>query len=348
MLYHPVPTSQIPPQFINSEHQPSPQTPIQTLISQGQFRHAATRAVSGLTSGSISNYDHETILHLYHIRLSCLSLISLPQQAALEARPLIDWLARNTSTIRSPQGLIPEAQLIPWPLRILLHRLQTLASGDQRRAVMTLYVLATEARSSHNLALGVNDATTAELWSSRLSDLGILVANSLISMNELETAARHLDSLPADPITTVHKCLLWLRIGDVAAVERSIAALATNDKPLEKEILQGLLSISRNDYENAVTILTTLHASHPTNEMVTQNLAVCLLYTGHMAQGCELLETIVNQGETFSALLFNLATMYELRTEKAAERKAALVQSVVEMGPQGERGWERGLVDFKL
>ena len=36
----------------------------------------------------------------------------------------------------------------------------------------------------------------ARLWSARLRDLGLRIADALVEMGELETANRHLDSLP--------------------------------------------------------------------------------------------------------------------------------------------------------
>lgn len=62
-----------------------------------------------------------------------------------------------------------------------------------------------------------------------------------------------------------------------------------------------------------------------------------------------MLESLVDDGRhNFSGLLFNLATVYELRTENAMEKKHVLAQRVADKGPAGERGWERVNADFKL
>ena len=50
------------------------------------------------------------------------------------------------------------------------------------------------------------------------------------------------------------------------------------------------------------------------------------------------------KGRSFHALTFNLATVFELCSERGRERKGELVERVVERGVRGERG--QG--DFKL
>ena len=82
----------------------------------------------------------------------------------------------------------------------------------------------------------------------------------------------------------------------------------------------------------------------PPSDLVTQNLAVCLFYTGRVDESVKLLEGLVDEGMSFHALLFNLATVYELRSERGRERKGELVERVEKGGPVGERG----AVDFKL
>lgn len=61
---------------------------------------------------------------------------------------------------------------------------------------------------------------------------------------------------------------------------------------------------------------------------------------------------MVDGGNTFHALTFNLATVYELRTEHARERKEALAGRVADHLRQGEREAGKSVEmvngDFKL
>ena len=60
---------------------------------------------------------------------------------------------------------------------------------------MALYALTAEIRAHVNEAKEAGNEAEMSLWSSRLSDLGLRVADTLVEMGELETATRHLDSL---------------------------------------------------------------------------------------------------------------------------------------------------------
>jgi len=202
------------------------------------------------------------------------------------------------------------------------------------------------------------------VWATRLADLGVRVAADLVDMGEFNAASRHLATLVTPPSAknadddaattaaaiTIRKALLYLRIGDTAAAERSISVLPTSSTHVEttKATLTALSQLANGNYPAATTSLSALHDQHPDNELVSTNLAVCLLYSGHADRALDLLSALANHRPSpFPGLLFNLATMYELRGERAGERKLALAESVAEMGPS-ERGWERTGADFKL
>jgi len=171
-------------------------------------------------------------------------------------------------------------------------------------------------------------------------------------MHEYDAALRHLDTLssgqtPSSTSVAVHKALLYLRIGNVSAAENTISSSVSNDDDITKPLLTALTHFARGSYDLAIGALTPVHAAHPQNELVTTNLAVCHMYVGEQETAHALLSALVDGREVFPALLFNLVTMYELRTERAVERKTQLAEKVAEIGP-GERGWERLGGEFKL
>jgi trafficking protein particle complex subunit 12 len=55
----------------------------------------------------------------------------------------------------------------------------------------------------------------------------------------------------------------------------------------------------------------------------------------------------VEGGYSSHTLLFNLATMYELCTERNRNLKLKLAEKVASMEPSN-RGWEKSNADFKL
>jgi predicted Zn-dependent protease len=273
-------------------------------------------------------------------------VISRPDLAADEAIPLTEFLARNTPDAKDI------SPLVPWELRLLLVRLQSIAASDDgRRAIMSLYALASEVRSHLSEAKAEEDQAAVQAWSDRLRDIGLRVADTLVESGELETAARHLTTLSAisPDVINSRKALLSLRTGDLSSAQESLDKMTPG---LSKEIHQALLQTTEGDFAKAVEAWRKLAEQHPDNELLGQNLSACLLYTGHITEARSILEGIVRDTPAFPTLLFNLSTVYELCTNRAVERKTGLSQFLAQRAPPTAAamsgGWERTNADFKL
>lgn len=218
---------------------------------------------------------------------------------------------------------------------------------------MSFYELAREAREEV-----VRSKTEAEksLWIARLRELGVRVANLLVEMGDLEGAAVHLSTVSDDLNASGDdeearriqqmEAMVWLRVGNINAARRCFSSDTDASDILP---IHALTQMADNDYEDAATTWRTLlERSAPTQEpLYTQNLAVCLLYTGRMDEARDLLEQLVKDGNSFHTLTFNLSTIYELCTERARDRKLALANRVAAQDP-GPEGWEKTSADFKL
>ncbi|KAI5198391.1 hypothetical protein E4T38_07516 [Aureobasidium subglaciale] len=368
-LYAPVPTSQVATPFLSSSHQPVPDTDLETLLSHRRFLHAAEKATDLLTSGSISPSDTQKVLELLYARFSCLVLCNLSPLAAKEAKPLSDLLARESAAYTRPFREAFLAQ-IPWHLRLLLLHLQVTGQVDgHRKCIMGLYALGADCRSLSQKARLEKNETKVKAWEQRLQDLGIRVAAELVEMGELETAKRHLDTISLDTADEMERrrmctrqTLLLLKIGDTEAAKTCLSAFPSattldENAQLDKGILETLTSLSSSMYPAAVTQLQDLASSSypPSSALVKHNLAIAHLYTNNVNIAANMLETLVQEeGTVFPALLFNLSTMYELKTEKAREKKLGLVDTVAGLDDgQGRSsaqtgGFEKGLGEFKL
>jgi len=340
-LYHQIPSDDIAPGFAESKHQPPLGSPLEDLIQAGHFRRAAETALTELLAGGSGDADR--IFRLVYTRLACLVLISRPDLAADEAVPLTDFLNRNTPDAKD---VLP---VVPWELRLLLVRLQSIAAADDgRRGVMSLYTLAGEVRSHLSEAKADGDEASVQVWSERLQDLGLRVTDTLVEIGELETALRHLDtlvSIDADVLNS-RKALLNTRMGDLSSAK---AALDKVSPGLSKDIYGALLRTAGGDFAKAVDDWRVLVEQHPDNELLGQNLSACLLYTGRITEARSILESIARETSVFPALLFNLSTVYELCTDRAIDRKAGLSQHLAQRTPFATTGgWERTNADFKL
>jgi hypothetical protein len=210
-IYHPLTPLNIPPPFRNPPNPPAPDTPIPDLLAQGHFRAAAIAATQALTSGTLDPTDHAQIFDLLYTRLACLTLIDATALAAQEVKALGDLHSAfyytspvlptpaptppqtdpRTPTTPShqpqptPQQQQQQQHIAPWPLRVLAVRLQALGFGDPRRAVMSYYELAREARAQLGEAKARHDHSASEAWTERLADLGVRVAGALVEMDDL-------------------------------------------------------------------------------------------------------------------------------------------------------------------
>ncbi|CAI6340122.1 unnamed protein product [Periconia digitata] len=358
--YHVLPASNIPPPFLNAPTNPSLSSPVDTLLLSGHFRLAAIAASRNILQAA-SPTDYETLLHLLHIRLACLCLISEHALAAQESKVLGDL----TSTFyRHP---LTNTHLAPWDLRLLVVRLAALGFGEWRKGIMGYYELARECRE--NIIKADSDEDKA-LWRTRLRDCGIRVANVLVEMGDLESAGRHLSTLPQhsssehDNDIRVMEILVRLRLGDLAAAKRLLSLSQPSDPPsppsdsnsddnddLITGTLKALTHLASSAYTEAASLFRTLHTRFPSDAMVAQNLAVCLLYTGDIAAAKKLLTDVVDAGSPFHSSVFNLCTVYELCTERNRERKVQLAEKLAARDGKAEKGavgWEVLSADFKL
>lgn len=349
-LYHQLPSDDIAPGFLESVHQPPIATPLDDLIQAGHFRRAAESALTDLLTSNPS--DASRIFKLLYTRLACLVVISRPDLAADEAVPLSDFLNRNTPEARDT---LP---LVPWDLRLLLVRLQSIAAADGgRRAIMSLYALTSEVRSHISSARESGDETSLTLWSARLRDLGLRVADSLVEIGELETASRHVDSLHAtaadqdtdsDALHT-RKALLQIRLGNLSLAAQTLSHLPASPT---KDLHHALLQTAYGDFATSASTWRSLATQSPSNELLAQNAATCLLYANRITEAREVLETLARHTAAFPVLLFNLSTVYELCSERAGELKGGLAREFAQRQPGVEAvgcgGWERGVGEFKL
>ncbi|CAK1360413.1 unnamed protein product [Cercospora beticola] len=340
-IYHSVTTEDVPSAFLNSSHRPPVDTSLPQLIQDGHFRRAAEFALRSLLQSPPTAASQ--IFHLLYTRLACLILVSRPDIAAAEAIPLFEL------TSRSAPGSQQIVDLIPWDLRLLLVRLQTIGAVDGgRRGIMALYALASEVRANIRLAQKDGDDSAIELWNTRLRDLGLRVSDALVEMGELESAIRHLDTLPdveADELS-FRKAILRTRVGDVAAAQRCASVIQDDMKRRE---IETLLKVADGDHDSALASWQALVEDFPGREHFALNAAVSLLYIGQIASARIMLERLTREVPAFSTVLFNLSTVYELCTERAPEKKAALIQQAATHQPNpASGGWERATFEFKL
>ncbi|KAI9372685.1 hypothetical protein BJX61DRAFT_428710 [Aspergillus egyptiacus] len=329
---------------------------LEKILAEGRFLLAAHLCAAILMSSLISPTDIKLIFALFYTRLACLELSGNVLIAAQESKTLedlssnfyyVDSAPKAASTATDHQSY--PRHIAPWPLRVLAVRLQSIGFSDPRRGIAGLYEIGMEAR--REIMRPDLDPGEREIWRQRLSDLGIRAVNALVEMGDLDAAKRSLESLrrtePGNETTKLRMVLLLLLIGDLDAAGQ----LCESFGDTRNAIFSPLLSMAEGRYEDAVSEWRALLANKDKttdDAVISQNLAVCLLYTGRLSEARQILETLVQTSHCFASLVFNLATVYELCSDKAMQLKHELVETIAKQPVTGNTNLDRPNADFKL
>ncbi|KAI9929112.1 hypothetical protein MW887_001516 [Aspergillus wentii] len=367
-IYHSLSQIDIPPALRSEFITFKPDEPLsltlgtlERLLAEGHFLLAAYLCGAILTSSVVSPTDASLIFGLIYTRLACLELSGNALLAAQESKALEDLNSAFYYVDTYPQPSNDEADqshpkepknfrhIVPWPLRLLAIRLQSIGFGDSRRGIGGLYEIGLEAR--REIMRPEANQDERKIWRERLADLRIRSVNALIEMGDFDAARRSLHSLrtsePESEIDKTRKALLLFAIGDLDAAKQ----VFTGPDEARETILKPLLSMAEGRYNDAVTEWRSLLESEPRRPdeaMISQNLAVCLLYTGQLNEAREQLESLISANHSFCSLVFNLSTVYELCSDKSGKLKAELVEIVAKQPNAGHANLNRPNADFKL
>jgi thioredoxin-like negative regulator of GroEL len=219
---------------------------------------------------------------------------------------------------------------------------------------MGYYELARECRENIVKASTPDDEKVT--WRERLRDCGVRVANVLVEMGDFEGAGQHLATLSSSSSSSsetslsnqisIMETLVWLRVGDISSARRCLSRASSPS--ITESTLSALIQLADSDFEAAATSFQTLHEQFPDDAMIAQNLAVCLVYTGRIADAKEILSKLVDTSPSFHSMVFNLSTVYELCTEKNREKKLGLAARLAGRKDGGGVGWEMSASQFKL
>jgi trafficking protein particle complex subunit 12 len=366
-IYHPLSQVEVPAPFRRPFSQPltaasglsEALSHLTEFLSHCDYLRAAHLAGLMLVSGLVKPTDQRTIFRLLSIRYSCLELSGNVLLAAQEAKSLEDlgstfYYIEPPHLEDVPEEIIdrpPPKHIVPFHLRIQALRLQSIGFSDPRRGVSSLYDLGAECRE-HLQSPGLsNDERT--LWTARLQEVGFRVINALIEMGDLDCARRAMNTTKPEgnnetSLWNVRKVILCLRMGLLKEAQRVVAGSVSSES--EKAILESLIAIADERFDEAASLLRQPEVEEHAllAGLAKQNLAVVYLYQGNIQQAKDILETLVEDGHSFQTLTINLATVYDLTTDKARERKLMLADGIARRQKQVQQAQPFTNADFKL
>ncbi|KAI0310402.1 hypothetical protein OF83DRAFT_660799, partial [Amylostereum chailletii] len=108
-----------------------------------------------------------------------------------------------------------------------------------------------------------------------------------------------------------------------------------------KELDLAFVEAARGEWESVVGRLRGVVKDDAGNYAAVNNLAVALLSEGKIKEGIEVLEAALHAAPAALAMaepfLFNLSTLYELRSAVAADKKRELLVEVAKWSGDGLR-----------
>ena len=124
--------------------------------------------------------------------------------------------------------------------------------------------------------------------------------------------------------------LAWTQLPSLATATATTTTAETTTVPDSGDPLGALVPKQQQQQ----------HRHHTDNVLERQNLAVSLVYTGHLSQARDILEDLIEEGNAFYALTFNLCTIWELVTDGQVtrDRKAEVAEKVAQGGGRREAG----------
>ncbi|XP_059607804.1 trafficking protein particle complex subunit 12 [Phlebotomus argentipes] len=129
---------------------------------------------------------------------------------------------------------------------------------------------------------------------------------------------------------------VYLQCGDIVAAEKrwtSIRKLGVTSQLFQVQecMDKGLIFVAQNDFEEALKCFQKASSLEPTSILISNNIAVCLLYLGKMKEAIATYEKInlANSKQTMNEnFLINLCTLYELESNFSRPKKIVQLQKL--------------------
>lgn len=190
------------------------------------------------------------------------------------------------------------------------------------------------------------DQTDAEMWKERGARMCLVIASQLAEMKDFTAAASLLEPLyktSSSPVLLSAIARIYLQAGNLYSATRVFERVAANPdtEPSLKLSNSAMLASANGDWRASTELYAQLMLKDRDDIIAINNYAVALLSQGRLKEGIHVLETALQASPsaitTTEPYLFNLSTLYELRSGLAAHKKRDLLIEVAKWSGDGVR-----------
>ncbi|RDB20833.1 Trafficking protein particle complex subunit 12 [Hypsizygus marmoreus] len=317
------------------------QSDFHTLVMTNSWRALARMARDRLVTTDPE--DLTLILGLWYLRLSCLARLRLFNQTSAECTNLFVVL-RAIEPLEARVWVFD--RVLPFELEVMEVRIKYWA-GDHMGHLDALYALLKKCKKKARKEKG--NETAVAMWKERATRVCLIIASQLVEMKDFKAATKLLEPLcnqGADISTSALRSSIgriYLQSGEVQTAAKHFAIVAADPEASQdlKDMNAGLLASAEGDWVRASTVFAALIQKDAENFAAVNNLCVTLLSQGKLKEGIDTLEVALKASPSSVVVaepfLFNLSTLYELRSATAVENKRNLLLEVAKWSGDGLR-----------
>ncbi|KAJ7759253.1 hypothetical protein B0H16DRAFT_1534981 [Mycena metata] len=322
------PIDKRPVRDLNGEWQ---RTDFHTLVMTNSWRALARMARDRIVTSDPE--DLTLILGLWYLRLSSLARLRLFNQTTAECTNLFSLL--NAIEPASTRQWLFD-RVLPFELEVMQARLKYW-TGDHMAYLDALYALLHKCRVRSRRAKG--EAAAVAMWKERGARVCLIIASQLMEMKDFAAAARLLEPLceqegVQSPALRSGIARIYLQSGNLgmAAHHFTIVSADADTPAAVRDMNTALMAAAEGDWVQASEVLQAgVLAEDPENYVAVNNLCVALLSQGKLKEGIAVMEKALKASPervVAEPFLFNLSTLYELRSATAIENKRNLLIEV--------------------
>ncbi|KAK7061051.1 hypothetical protein VNI00_000786 [Paramarasmius palmivorus] len=353
-MFLPIPNTDPLTTLLNKYIYPPDKRPVRDLSGEWQNSnfHAMVmtnswRALARMARDRIVATDPEElslILGLWYLRLACLSRLRLFNQTSVECNNLFSVL--NAVEPPETKAYLFD-RLLPFELEVMYTRLKYWA-GDHMSYLDSLYELLKKCRTKARTT--ASDDTTVAMWKERGARICLIIASQLMEMKEYSAACKLLEPLldqeyEAEDLSspTLRSAIarIYLQSGYISMAKKHFDVVDKDStaEQAQKEMNKALLASANGEWKVASETLTALLEREEENFTAVNNLSVALLSQGRLKEGIDVLEKALRSSPSTVVVaepfLFNLSTLYELRSATATQKKLELLIEVAKWSGDG-------------